>query len=395
MTRYTNLEKKKFEKAAGFNVSPLIPEQGKTQEVASKESEEKIEHKKKSPINNKKRTLDNEEINNIISVKEENNVKSERRRLRRIRERHSNTICYGCREQGHSVRDCPIAKEKGVGICYNCGSAEHTAKDCRRSSNANKYQYAKCFVCNEQGHLSSKCPKNEKGLYPNGGGCRFCGKVDHLAKDCTLKKEVSECSETLRLSSFLEDCLSLGCLKGFKHFEVYLRGREELLLRVYIDNNPIKLTEGCRRNYNSLSLVKSHNGEDYSNMNFLPSSPLDKELEKEESNHVFLIAGYAKYKCPYVWLRSNHKRLIQLQDNQKLETDNPLKLETIAAWNNQEVITLSLIPQSPENPFKVDHSYYDTLPLEECAVSTAFDEMNDAMNANTLEKSNPSSGISA
>ncbi|RHZ65109.1 hypothetical protein Glove_319g127 [Diversispora epigaea] len=259
-------------------------------------------------------------------------------------------------------------------------------------------------------------------------------------------------SETLRLSSFLEDCLSLGCLKGFKHFEVYLRGREELLLRVYIDSNPIKLAEGCRRNYNSLSLVKSQNNalfapktrrtlsdeDNYLNMNFLPSSPLDKELEKEESNHVFLVAGYAKYKCPYVWLRSNHKRLIQLQDNQKIETDNPLKLETIAAWNNQdiklwdiiaEVITLSLTPQAPENPFEVDHSYYDTLPLEECAVSTgamvgflqkvylkdtsyadkvfedikllqqrhftAFDEMNNAMNANALERSNPSSRISA
>ncbi|RHZ65108.1 hypothetical protein Glove_319g126 [Diversispora epigaea] len=236
MTRYTKLEKKKFEKAAGFNVAPLIPERGKNQEESEeeseeesgeesekeseKESEEEIEHKEKSPINNKKRTLDNEETDDIISVKEENSVKdpesksnlkkrnkkkshdrvdaritnkitkSEKRRLRRIRERHSNTICFGCREKGHSVRDCPIAKEKGVGICYNCGSAEHIAKDCRRLlKEVDKYQYAKCFVCNEQGHLSSKCPKNEKGLYPKGGGCRFCGKVDHLAKDCTLKKE--------------------------------------------------------------------------------------------------------------------------------------------------------------------------------------------------------------
>ncbi|RUP48560.1 hypothetical protein BC936DRAFT_144393 [Jimgerdemannia flammicorona] len=40
-------------------------------------------------------------------------------------------------------------------------------------------------------------------------------------------------SETIRLGTFLADCLTVGCLKGFRHFEVYLRGREELLLRVY------------------------------------------------------------------------------------------------------------------------------------------------------------------
>ncbi|CAG8785357.1 1076_t:CDS:2, partial [Acaulospora morrowiae] len=99
----------------------------------------------------------------------------------------------------------------------------------------------------------------------------------------------------------------------------------------------------------------------------------------DESNHVFLIAGYPKYKCPYVWLRSNHKQLIQLQDDQRLETDNPLKLDTIEAWKNQdiklwdivaEVMTISLTPLAPENPFEVDHSYYDTLPLEECVVRT-------------------------
>ncbi|RIA87917.1 hypothetical protein C1645_776268 [Glomus cerebriforme] len=256
-----------------------------------------------------------------------------------------------------------------------------------------------------------------------------------------------ENSETARLSLFLVDCLSVGCLRGFKHFEVYLRGREELLLRVYIDNSHIS----NRSSYNSLSLAKSQsnalfspktrrtlsNGSDFMNTVLPPSSPLDKDLEKDETNHVFLIAGYARYKCPYVWLRSNHKRLIQLQDDQKLETDNPLKLDTIAAWKTRdirlwniiaEVITLCLDP-APENPFEINHSYYDALPLEEMAVSTgamvdflqkvylmdtsfadkvfedikllqqrhftAFEEMNDAVNSNSLEKSNPSSNVSA
>ncbi|CAG8461139.1 36785_t:CDS:2 [Racocetra persica] len=263
------------------------------------------------------------------------------------------------------------------------------------------------------------------------------------------KEQIGGRSETLRLSAFLADSLSVGCLKGFRHFEVYLRGREELLLRVYIDDQRRNSTEeSSRLKYNSLSLAKFQfhkwtlknrlsNGSDFLEMTLPPSSPLDEELEKDEANHVFLIAGYARYKCPYVWLRSNHKRLIQLQDDQKLETDNPLKLDTIAAWKTQdiklweiiaEVITLSLSPP-PENPFEINHSYYDTLPLEECAVSTgamvdflqkvylkdtfyadkvfedikilqqrhfaAFDEMNEALNSNALEKSNPSSGVSA
>ncbi|CAG8491708.1 6761_t:CDS:2 [Funneliformis caledonium] len=268
-----------------------------------------------------------------------------------------------------------------------------------------------------------------------------------------LKEPFPMKSETIRLSVFLADCLSVGCLKGFKHFEVYLRGREELLLRVYIDsNNKTKSNlESNRLNYNSLSLAKSQSNALFSpktrRTNFLsngfdmdiilpPSSPLDKDLEKDETNHAFLIAGYARYKCPYVWLRSNHKRLIQLQDDQKLETDNPLKLDTIAAWKARdiklwdiiaEVITLCL-DKAPENPFEIDHSYYDTLPIEEMAVSTgamvdflqkvylndtpyasnvfedikqlqqrhfiAFEEMNEALNSNSLEKSNPSSNVS-
>ncbi|CAG8742646.1 6344_t:CDS:2 [Gigaspora margarita] len=225
------------------------------------------------------------------------------------------------------------------------------------------------------------------------------------------QKEPIVKSDTLRLSAFLADCLSVGCLKGFKHFEVYLRGREELLLRVYIDGQKQNSEESDRMIYNSLSLAKFQlsNGSDFTEMTSSPSSPLDEDLEKA--------TGYARYKRPYVWLRSNHKRLIQLQDDQKLETDNPLKLDTIAAWKTQdvklwdiiaEVITLSLSPP-PENPFEINHSYYDTLPLEECAVSTvfedikilqqrhfaAFEEMNEALNSNALEKSNPSSGVSA
>lgn len=55
---------------------------------------------------------------------------SERRRLQRQDERHANTTCFACREQGHAAKNCPkaLAADGGagksklgkqvVGICY-------------------------------------------------------------------------------------------------------------------------------------------------------------------------------------------------------------------------------------------------------------------------------------
>ncbi|KAG5459602.1 MAG: hypothetical protein BJ554DRAFT_8455, partial [Olpidium bornovanus] len=125
---------------------------------------------------------------------------------------------------------------------------------------------------------------------------------------------------------------------------------------------------------------------------------------QDQSKTAFLIAGYARYKCPYFecgsngaltagsaterQLRSNHRRLIKLQEDQKLEEDNPLKLASVGNWKTQgtsltpsapqgapaaaiiaEVMELALTPP-PENPFAVDHSYFDTQTLEESVLAS-------------------------
>ncbi|KAI0949087.1 hypothetical protein AcW1_008787 [Taiwanofungus camphoratus] len=152
-------------------------------------AKEKIEHKHKKDTDARK-------------------LASERRRLKRKDRRTSETVCYACREIGHTARDCTKAIACGagneltkgtkfdqsgqtaVGVCYRCGSRKHNLSRCMKSIDpSNPLPFASCFVCSGKGHLASSCPQNQsKGVYPNGGCCKLCGETTHLAKDCTLRK---------------------------------------------------------------------------------------------------------------------------------------------------------------------------------------------------------------
>ncbi|KAI0030780.1 hypothetical protein K488DRAFT_79454 [Vararia minispora EC-137] len=124
---------------------------------------------------------------------------TEKRRLKRIAERHVNKVCFACREMGHAAQMCPNVKQEGdsgqaavniAGICYRCGSKKHTLSRCKKPvDEANPLPFASCFVCKGKGHLASSCPQNkEKGIYPNGGSCKLCGETNHLARDCPMRK---------------------------------------------------------------------------------------------------------------------------------------------------------------------------------------------------------------
>ncbi|KZT58856.1 hypothetical protein CALCODRAFT_494304 [Calocera cornea HHB12733] len=133
---------------------------------------------------------------------------SEQRRLARIADRQSDTVCFACRQTGHAIRDCPNASStasggettrpgkvalKGETLCYRCGSTGHTLARCRKPALAGgELPFAKCFVCGGTGHLAGQCGQNERGVYPRGGSCKLCGEVTHLAKDCPLNTRDSQ-----------------------------------------------------------------------------------------------------------------------------------------------------------------------------------------------------------
>ncbi|KAI8055525.1 hypothetical protein BDF22DRAFT_618541 [Syncephalis plumigaleata] len=158
MTRYTKIGRKTHLEASDFQVQALIP-------------------RRKRQISN-----DSNSNNNEYTRKRTAGSAIDNHRDKRARQKKNNTICYSCRKTGHSVSECPNAKEQGVGYCYKCGSKDHTTKRCHIK--ADVYTFAQCFICNEKGHLASKCPQNDRGVYPNGGCCRFCGSICHLSKDC-------------------------------------------------------------------------------------------------------------------------------------------------------------------------------------------------------------------
>ena len=122
---------------------------------------------------------------------------------------------------------------------------------------------------------------------------------------------------------------------------------------------------------------------------------------QDEKYTMFLVAGYARYSRPYVWIRSNHERLVQFSSDSKEEKDFPLQLtsttkwmeggmfamctttssddiytsfslslEGIAVWDIiAEVVQVCTVP-CPPNPFAVDFDYFDALPLSERALSS-------------------------
>ncbi|XP_040038883.1 uncharacterized protein LOC120822951 isoform X2 [Gasterosteus aculeatus] len=228
-----------------------------------------------------------------------------------------------------------------------------------------------------------------------------------------------------KLQHFLGDLALLGSLQGFKYFQPWLRGKEELLLTVVNEDlgwrspgfvvsraSPYSSTSSsCNSSEVSPSSSSPSLGsrsssplpgepagpreppaprgtpsqshtktqphtvrEPSSEEHLLPASPSEREIAVPEVNcTLFLLAGYVRYGRPYAWIRSNHERLVNIGGTDSMVKDTPMKLKSIADWQTRgirawdvisELVCLCTVP-SPTNPFALDARYIQGLPLHE------------------------------
>ncbi|KAL8689282.1 MAG: hypothetical protein Q9218_005014 [Villophora microphyllina] len=85
--------------------------------------------------------------------------------------------CFNCEEEGHRVRDCPVARVDRF-ACRNCNEEGHQAKECEKPKNPAN---SKCRNCEEIGHFSKDCPQPKDWSKVK---CNTCGEMGHTIKRC-------------------------------------------------------------------------------------------------------------------------------------------------------------------------------------------------------------------
>jgi len=151
----------------------------------------------------------------------------------------------------------------------------------------------------------------------------------------------------------MKDCLLCGCLKGFKHFTLYQRGREELIVTV---------------------------GENLNARTFDFRDADDFDYIKDEGACVYLLGAYSRYKCPYVWVRSSVSENHPLIKHGTKITgkDTPLELSTTTKWKTEDIklwdilaeIIILALKEEPSNPFEIDKDILKSLSPQDILLTT-------------------------
>eukprot|EP00667_Euglena_gracilis_P015760 EG_transcript_16425 len=173
------------------------------------------------------------------------------------------------------------------------------------------------------------------------------------------------------LEVFSLQCLKIGCLRGFKYFRCHLRGREELLVTVVDADSRAQGLDPARLPRKVLPVVTGGHP---------PASPCDADSPANQSADpfelTFLIATYARYGRPMVWLRRPLVGAVAFQREAvpgwqsegapppEHDAELPLRLFTIETWPRDpknvhiwdviaELVSVAL-RQAPKNPFALD-----------------------------------------
>ena len=176
-----------------------------------------------------------------------------------------------------------------------------------------------------------------------------------------------------RMDTFAREAFKLGTLRGFRHFRCELRGREELLLCIDVDNRALG---GERIALKPMSMQQP----------LPPASPCQRERSRapwEEEGEAaptsdapsttlvsYLLAGYAHYACPHAWVRSGHE-LFDASFQEASSMDAPIGLNATQLWKSHAVPALAFVAElvhstlrdSRANPFALDRAALDDLPL--------------------------------
>lgn len=138
-----------------------------------------------------------------------------------------------------------------------------------------------------------------------------------------------------RMDAFAREIFRLGTLRGFQHFDVQMRGREELLVMLIVDGTP--QTPGEREPV-PVSTIP-------------PASPSERERkwDKDElpecgQRLTFLVGGYAHYNCPFVWVRTGHELLGPAYAHADCR-DVPLRLKSTQDWKHRSVAAWEIVAE--------------------------------------------------
>lgn len=126
------------------------------------------------------------------------------------------------------------------------------------------------------------------------------------------------------LLHFQGEMLRFGTVMGFKHFSMTLQGREEMVLKI-------------------------------------------KTSSKTNPESSFLLAAYARYNSPYVWLRSDDKVLLKMTGTRNI--DSPLNLQSIYNWRNGNIHPWDVISELVQfchnttdmNPFAIHINHFHSM----------------------------------
>ncbi|KAJ1965940.1 hypothetical protein GGI12_000418 [Dipsacomyces acuminosporus] len=246
--------------------------------------------------------------------------------------------------------------------------------------------YAVLATASGQRHFGEDGSTTDTGLQQGTSGCV------RSHDSCIRLWSDKEPKELTRVGQFMSDCMGVGGLRGFSYFSVYIRSSEEIIVRVYRGGQKPKATgkmplssaticddienmdklQATEESKQTILLSKGGNID-------LPFDLSDKAMEDDKGGINFLIAGYPRYRCPYVWLRTDQASLIVAGESQKdAQKDIPLYLEAVRCWQQYDIrpwdvlveVICTAINPPPDNPFAIDYEYFDKITVEERVVLT-------------------------